>query len=581
MELETHSARQRTGPGSGGGGGMLPSVESSLFINEIAEAVVAVLDPRELIAVTADKVRQLLDADDASLLLLDRDTGALSFEVASGEGGPRKCLKLERGQGVGGWVAEHGKPALVDDVRSDPRFTVGALRDFEVRSVVAVPLFIGNELCGVLEAVNTEQSGVFARGALEALLWLAPHVALAVKNSLTNAELVRSHEAVLRSNEGLEGKVRERTEQIARAKQEWERTFDSIREPLFLIDDYVIRRSNTAVAELAGLPVRAVVGKRCYEVLGGRKSPCPGCPLAAGEKAGETTLKGRVYRASYFPLEGGGQVAHYRDVTDSLRLEERLRESQRMASVGQLAAGAAHEINNPLGFLISNLTTLEGYLDDIRKTFSRVAVLQSLAQSGQKERALELLSKGELVAPGALEALEEAPQILSESRAGGHRVHEIVKALKELAAHDTPDRRTSEDPWVVLERAAKRAGTDRVVDAGHELVRVSVEPLQLELAFANVLKNAMQASDEQAPIRVGVEKDGEWVLITIADAGCGMSPEVRARAFDPFFTTRGVGGGLGLGLTAAYGIVTRHGGSIAIDSEPGGGTEVKIRLPAV
>jgi signal transduction histidine kinase len=294
-------------------------------------------------------------------------------------------------------------------------------------------------------------------------------------------------------------------------------------------------------------------------------------------------MRGRLYRGAFFPLDDGGVVAHYRDVTDSRRLEDQLRESQRMASVGQLAAGAAHEINNPLGFLISNLNTLEGYFDEIRRTLARVSALQTLVQSGQAERALDVLRGPDLVQGLLYEALEDAPAIIRESRDGGRRVHEIVKALKELSAIDTTDRRTAEDPWTMVERAAKRAGLPptRIAEAERVKVQVLVEPLQLEIALANVLRNAMQASDEDTPVQIGVGRDGEWAVISISDSGVGMTPEVRGRVFDPFFTTRGVGGGLGLGLTAAYGIVTRHGGSITLESEPGMGTQVLIRLPAV
>ncbi|MBI5545686.1 MAG: hypothetical protein HY901_17500, partial [Deltaproteobacteria bacterium] len=312
-----------------------------------------------------------------------------------------------------------------------------------------------------------------------------------------------------------------------------------------------------------------------------RSERCPGCPLSGGSD--EVKVRDRAFRVSSFPIAGRGvAVVHYRDVTDARRLEERLRESQKMASVGQLAAGAAHEINNPLGFLLSNLGTLEGYLQDIRKAFSRMALVQSLVESGDHERALGLLKKqGELIPLSAMEALEDAPAILEESRTGGRRVHEIVKALKELA-HESSGSRTSEDPWEILERAIKRVGLDstRLVTLGRVPARVNVEPLQLEVAFANILRNAVQASFEDAPIQVGTEVEGGTVVTTIADYGCGMSPEVRARMFDPFFTTRGVGGGLGLGLTAAYGVVTRHGGTIDVESEPGCGTEVKVRLPA-
>lgn len=559
----------------------LHAAMQSLVVNEVAESIIGTLDAKNLCAVTVQRTLELLDAEGARLWLVDEPAG----ELFLGEGGAPDdaAPRLARGACVVGWVAMNRQPALVADVRSDRRFTgaADALAKKATRSLVAVPLFVGEDVCGVLEAVNPGHGGRFELKDLQALQWLAPHVAMALKNSRVTAELLRSREEIRRSNEVLEQRIADRTAQIGRAKREWERTFDAIREPLVLLEGYAIRRANIAVAQLARLDIRAVIGARCHKVLANRADPCLGCQGGNGScEPGEVPLRGRTYRVSFFPMENGVTVAHYRDVTDARGLEERLRESQRMASVGQLAAGAAHEINNPLGFLISNLNTLGTYFDDIRKAFSRVSALQGLVRSGQEARALELLRGGELVPSGTVESLEDAPAILEESVAGGRRVHEIVRALKELA-HESVSPRSAQDPFSILERALKRAGVppDRVAVVGRADARVQAEPLQLEIAFANVLRNALQASEEDAPIQVSTEREKDSVAVRIDDQGYGMSPEVRARMFDPFFTTRGVGGGLGLGLTAAYGIIARHGGTIEVQSEPGCGTSVTLRLP--
>ncbi len=558
--------------------GMSASVQS-VMVNEVAESIIGTLDAPTLCAVAARKTCELVGAEGASLLLLDEATGELIVSAGAGD----EPARLPKGTCVAGWVALNKKPALVADAPADPRFTgaLDALEHRPTRSLVAVPLFAGGEVCGVLQAVNPVGGGRFELKDLQVLRWLAPHVALAVKNSRVTAELVRSREEIRRNNEVLEQRIAERTAMIARAKVEWEKTFDAIHDPLILLEGYVIRRANLAVARLARQDIRGVVGARCHRILANRSAPCLGCLGGAGaEEPSEVCLRSRTFQVSFFPMEGGVTVAHYRDVTDARRLEERLRESQRMASVGQLAAGAAHEINNPLGFLISNLNTLTACFDDIRKAFSRLSVVQSLARSGREDRALELLRGTDLVSRDAEEAIEEAPVILDESITGGKRVHEIVRALKELA-HESVAPRSTEDPFAILERAVKRAGvpSDRVAVVGHADARILAEPLQLEIAFANVLRNALQASEEDSPIQVGTERDRDAVVVHIDDQGCGMSPEVRARMFDPFFTTRGVGGGLGLGLTAAYGIVARHGGTIEVQSEPGCGTSVTFRLP--
>ncbi|MFN7132405.1 MAG: ATP-binding protein, partial [Myxococcales bacterium] len=423
----------------------------------------------------------------------------------------------------------------------------------------------------------------------EALCWLAPHVAVAVKNSRNTAELLRSQLELKRINRDLEKRVEERAQQISRAKREWERTFDAIGEPIFLVQNFVVQRANTAFAQLAGRSIRDVVGRACHVLLAGRATPCDGCPLATGQVRGEVVHPARspaaaprTFEVSAFPFEEGNStsVVSYRDVTASRAMEQKLRESERLASVGQLAAGAAHEINNPLGFVKSNLGALESYFSDLQRVVSRVEALEALARSGQLERLRRLALDG-IVTADARVALEDAPAVLSESRDGVRRVGEIVQALKELSRDNA--RGTSREPVLdLVGRAAARAGlkSSRLELAVVGAPAVVGEPQQLEVALANVLRNAAQASPETAPIRIEAHRRGAEVELAVVDRGCGMTPEVRARIFDPFFTTREVGRGIGLGLTAAWGIVARHRGRIEVHSQPGAGTSVRIALPA-
>jgi len=558
-----------------------PSPESSLLINEMAEAILETLDTSHLFAVTVEKTKQLLGAEGASLLLVDENTGELYFDAVCGGADMLRRFRLRPGEGVAGWGVEHEQPALVPDVQHDARFSASAdtASDFRTRSIVAVPLFIDRRVCAVLEAVNPLDGNPFTYHSLEALLWLAPHVAIAIKNSRITAELLRSREEIQRHNEVLEERISERTAQLARAKLQWERTFDSITDPLFLMEGHTIQRANLACAVLAGEDVRAIIGRHCYQALARRHSPCEACQAAAGGGKCEVVLRSRTFRVTTFPTDLGAVVVHYRDVTEERHLETQLRDSQRMASVGQLAAGAAHEINNPLGFLLANLSTLKAHIEDLSRTVSRISAIQALAREGSTQRAIALLTHEELVPNDALLALGEAPEIINEAQQGGRRVHEIVRALRELS-HEGTMLRLQERVDDLLARAIKRARVplSRLIVESSPLT-VAAEP-QLEVAFANILHNAMQASTEDAPIRIEITSpQGGAVIIAIADCGCGMPPEVRARVFDPFFTTRGIGQGLGLGLTMAYGIVARHNGQIAIESEVGLGTTVTVLLP--
>ncbi len=555
--------------------------ELSEVCRELSEAMASGLAPAALHQAIVDLARQALDVRGASLILVDPASGQLSREAIAGTpvGSVKGGEVFNLGDGVAGWVAVRRVAAVTDG--ADPRFAPqldagGPLAG----ALAAVPLMVDGVVGGILEVFEPLGRTEFSGEDQQALAGLAAHASAALKLARTSAACAESQRQVRSSSEALEQRISERTNQLAAAKREWERAFDAVSEPLFWLDDFTIRRANLAVSSLCGLDIRCVVGKSCYELLANRSEPCAECPARGNGQTAEVKLRGRTFQVSSFSIEGHSHFMVYRDVTHARRLEERLLENQKMASVGRLAAGAAHEINNPLGFLRCNLDLLGGVVEEARELTTRLESLRQRVTKGDRAGVLAELGGSELISEQLLADLEEAPQLVSEARTGADRVREIVRALKELS-QDSAASRTPEDPWHILERALKRANIpeDRVVKTGLRPLKVQAEPLPLELAFANVLRNALQASDPETPIRISVSQESEWALVTISDQGCGMAPEVRSKAFDPFFTTRGIGGGLGLGLTAAYGTISRHGGTIEVQSEPGCGTDVHIRLP--
>ncbi|MCE3262339.1 MAG: sensory box protein [Pseudoduganella sp.] len=262
------------------------------------------------------------------------------------------------------------------------------------------------------------------------------------------------------------------------------------------------------------------------------------------------------------PLEVIGSLT---DITDRKQMEERLLQVQNMASIGQLAAGVAHEINNPVGFVTSNIGTLKSYADTLFGLVDRSVSAEQRAQAD-----FDFLK-------------EDTGALLRESLDGLRRVRDIVQALKDFSA-------VGESQWQV---ADLHEGLDSTLNAlANELrFRIKVDkhygklaplrcqPAQLNQVFRNILLNAAQAIAEQGIIRIitGTDRDGVWVRIQ--DNGSGIAPENLGRIFDPFFTTKPVGSGVGLGLYLAYGIVHQHGGRIAVISEPGKGSAFTVHLP--
>ncbi len=381
---------------------------------------------------------------------------------------------------------------------------------------------------------------------------------------------------------------------VARAKAEWEQTVDAIDDPIALQEGTRIRRGNRALANAGEISVRDLPGRTCHALVAGRSTPCLGCPLAEGAPVGREqsfeirTETGRSFSVSLFPLVGtkDGWVVRHRDVTVEREAVARAREQERLAAVGRLAAGAAHEINNPLSFVIANVASLGRDLERIGVVVQTLE--RALAQLGRGERegALALLARFQ-GAPQlrALSALAgDGPQRVAEALEGSQRVAGIVRALRRLA-----DERTGEAAPVdladCLDRAADRLRAEVAEkDLGplvHDRVALPVRghAQALDEALYHLLHNAWRFGPQGAPLRVGGGiSDGKAVL-RIEDVGQGMPPEVLTRAFEPFFTTCPPGNGLGLGLTIAYGVVRQHGGEIRIESEPGKGTVVEIRLP--
>ena len=275
------------------------------------------------------------------------------------------------------------------------------------------------------------------------------------------------------------------------------------------------------------------------------------------------------------------EKAEQQELIDKLHdAQNQLLQSEKMASIGQLAAGVAHEINNPIGYVNSNLGTLEKYLADL---FAMLAAY---------EQAEPLLAADPAVAAhiqGLRDQLdidflkEDVVALMHESEEGISRVKKIVQDLKDFSHVDE-----SEWQWVDLHKGLESTLNvvwneikykAEVVKQFGDLPEVECLPSQLNQVFMNLLVNAAHAIDERGTItlRSGARDNEVWV--EVADTGKGIPPENLTRIFDPFFTTKPVGKGTGLGLSLSYSIVQKHHGRIEVESEVGRGTLFRIVLP--
>lgn len=246
---------------------------------------------------------------------------------------------------------------------------------------------------------------------------------------------------------------------------------------------------------------------------------------------------------------------------------------EKMASIGQLAAGMAHEINNPAGFIISNLGSLDKYVVRI-KEFMEYLMANPADEAQIAARRKEL--KIDYI-------LDDIQALVAESLEGALRVKRLVQDLKSFSRVDQVEcvmadvneclESTLNIVWNELKYKA------RVVKDLGDLPPTFCYPQQLNQVFMNILVNAGHAIEEKGEIRIVTRSIDDAILVTISDSGCGIPAEMVNRIFDPFFTTKDVGQGTGLGLSIAYDIVKKHDGEIEVNSEPGQGTTFSIRIP--
>ncbi|CAN5800088.1 hypothetical protein BH11PSE12_BH11PSE12_03100 [soil metagenome] len=263
------------------------------------------------------------------------------------------------------------------------------------------------------------------------------------------------------------------------------------------------------------------------------------------------------------------------------KAQEQLLQSEKMASIGQLAAGVAHEINNPVGYIFSNFGTLEKYIDDL---FEVIKYYESIENSiGSASVIGELKKIKDKVELDFLK--DDIPELMQQSKEGIERVRKIVQDLKDFSRVDSQ----LEWQWANL-----HSGIDSTLNMVNNEIKYKADVIreygilpdveclqsQINQVIMNLVVNASHAiGDTRGQITVITSADESQVYIEVRDNGSGIPKEIVSRIFDPFFTTKPIGKGTGLGLSLSYGIIKKHHGDIQVFSEPGKGSSFMISLP--
>lgn len=346
---------------------------------------------------------------------------------------------------------------------------------------------------------------------------------------------------------------------LSQAAKEWQSTFDSISDMISIHDrDFKLVRVNKAFADAFHKTPDDFVGKHCYEIMHGTDSPIAGCPF---EKTLETSLPGLIelfephlgiwVQISTSPIfnekgEVTAMVHTTRDVSEQKKLQEQLMAQDRLASIGQLVAGVAHEINNPLTGVIgfSELLLQRKLPKDIKDDLQIIS--DEAKRTALIVRNLLTFARQQPQGKAPVEINEQIQKVLNL------RQHEMLVNNIQVIAHFAQD-----------------------------LPQITANASQLQQVFFNIVTNAEQAMLEahhRGTLTITTERVGDTVRVSLADDGPGISPDNMNRLFTPFFTTKGVGKGTGLGLSICHGIITEHGGKIYAESEPGKGATFVVEI---
>ncbi len=266
-------------------------------------------------------------------------------------------------------------------------------------------------------------------------------------------------------------------------------------------------------------------------------------------------------------------------------VQSQILQQEKMASIGQLAAGVAHEINNPMGFIISNINTLKKYVDKIYEFIDsqRGAVEACAVNHGHTEIIKEIDEKKRALKIDYIS--EDIRNLIAESLDGADRVKKIVQDLKSFSRLDEAEYKVAdlnaglESTINIVWNELKYKAT-LVKDFG-EIPPTKCRPGQLNQVFMNLLMNAAHAIDQHGEIRVKTWQDSGRINIAISDTGSGIPEDIQKRIFEPFYTTKEVGKGTGLGLSIAYDIIKKHDGEIKVESKVGNGSTFTISIPVV
>ena len=420
------------------------------------------------------------------------------------------------------------RPFNIRDARVEPKIGADILKKLGAEAFGIAPLIARDKVIGLIWVDNLFTGKPIKDDDLQFLVGFSSHIATAI----VNARLF---------------------ENVSLARSELRNIFESISDMVYFTDsEYTIKRINQAVVKRTGLPEKDILGKKCYEIFHGKDKPLKSCPHVTTVETREPCVReieeprlGGTFVVSNSPLFDSagnfvGTVHISRDITELHTLREKVVHSERMAALGELAARVAHEIRNPLISIGGFARRLEKKLDDDTKEYAKIIV--------NEVTRLEVILK----------------EILGFVKSS--RVSKTSTDINTLLS-DIVD---------FISAEINQTNNTIIKEFSGSSIVTSIDPDRIKEAILNIITNAAHATTN-GEIRIRTRQEGNEAIIELIDTGCGIDSENLKNIFNPFFTTKTEGTGLGLAVT--HKIIQEHNGKIRVSSSPGCGTTFKIHLP--
>jgi two-component system NtrC family sensor kinase len=510
-------------------------IKQLLTLQEISKKTSSTFHLEKLFQVISASALKLTKATSSALLLLDEDGKHLTIASAKGfEPVDREHFRLKVGVGLIGWVAQTGTPALVDDVRNDPRY-----REIikGVVSELSVPLMNDKRVTGVLH-VGSFDRAAFSEDDLKLLLIFAGHTASLIKNVRLYGQVMTERnfrENILESSPNSVVTINLKKE-ISSINKRTEEMFHLRRKKVMGVQSSAIFEDDiTRIVDLA-LDHHAVVDNKEIQRV-----------RTDGSLAllGITSSLLRNHQGNLI-----GAMIILRDLTEEKKTEELIRRIDRLTSLGQLSAGIAHEIRNPLASINFNVQLLA------------------------KKAALP----------------ETAQNLIKDTQEGIDRIRNLVKGMLDFAKPSRPCLkrdaliRVVRESITLMDSQLKEKRVEVLCALQDNLPEVILDAHQIQQVLVNLLLNGMEAMPEGGTIRIsgqwekkGSRKRCEQIVLQVADQGNGISRDDLPRIFNPFFTTKPEG--TGLGLSIVHKILEQHNASVDVSSDKSRGTTFTLRFP--